>query len=104
MTGWYPEGWNPEAFDRWLTTQPDPEDDICTTCDLPYSNRTDSTGCEEHAEFWADQPGGPEPIPGREPLYVIECCEGTEIPIFTDRDSVCPVCRSRFTVTTATEE
>lgn len=35
-----------------------------------------------------------------EPLYYIICCE-TEIPIYADRQTECPECRTRFVVTVA---
>lgn len=34
--------------------QPDPEDALCTTCELPYTDRAWAAGCEEHTEFWCE--------------------------------------------------
>ena len=39
-------GWDGDAFDRWLTTQP--EDSECQVCEAPLGETEDCPECQEY--------------------------------------------------------
>ena len=41
--------WNPEAFDRWLTTQP--EDSECPVCEAPLGETEDCSECQKYRNY-----------------------------------------------------